>query len=665
MTTDTICSSDSVANSHSQSQHQSELSDSSSRAAIGLRSPDQSVRRKYLLILSLGALGVVFGDIGTSPLYALRECFSGAHGIPLSPDNVLGVVSLIFWALIIEISLKYLLFVMRANNRGEGGVLALMALVAHPQRPMHKSDRRRIFILIGLFGAALLYGDGIITPAISVLSAVEGLKVATTSFERLIVPITVAILCLLFAVQNRGTAKIGAIFGPIIFLWFITIALLGVAAIVRMPGVLWALSPLPAARFLIHNGWHGFIVLGSVFLAVTGAEDLSVDMGHFGRRPIQLGWFCVALPALVLNYFGQAALLIQSPSAIENPFYRLVPGWGLYPMVAIATLSTVIASQALISGAFSITSQAIQLGCLPRMSVTHTSSREIGQIYVPLVNRALLLMTILLVVAFGSSSKMAAAYGIAVSTAMIITTVLTYFVAREVWKWSTPLAASVSGFFLFVDMAFFVANGLKLHDGGWIPLAMAGFIFTLMTTWRSGRQLLARRLRAQTAPFERFRENMRIDPPIRVPGTAIFMTGNIENTPPALVHNLRHNKVLHQTVVLLMVRIEESPYVEEVERVRVETLENNFSRMIVSYGFMESPNVPSILAQADRYGIEFDTRNITYFLGRETVLATEAEGMAIWREQLFSFMTRNAERATTYYNIPADQVIEIGLQIEI
>ena len=627
--------------------------------------PVEQQSRRYLLAMTLGALGVVYGDIGTSPLYALRECFSAEHGIPVLRENVLGVVSLIFWALIIEISLKYIVFVMRADNKGEGGVLALVALTARPQHPMEARDPRRYLLLLGLFGAALLYGDGVITPAISVLSAVEGLVVATPAFAPFLIPITVLILCGLFAVQHGGTARIGKFFGPIIVTWFFVIGLLGFISVIQHPGVLVGVNPYYGFKFFLSNGTHGFVVLGSVFLAVTGGEALYADMGHFGKRPISNGWFFVVLPALTLNYFGQAALLISEPDAIESPFYRLAPSWALYPLVLLATVSATIASQALISGAFSLTKQAVQLGCFPRLSIKHTSSREIGQIYVPLVNRGLLIMTIALVIGFGSSSKMAAAYGIAVSVGMVITTIMTYFAARQLWNWSVAKAAGIFGAFLVIDLAFCAANAAKIHDGGWVPLAICGAIFTLMTTWRLGRQILARRLRAQTAPFERFRENIKTNPPFRVPGTAIFMTGNIDGTPPALVHNLRHNKVLHQTVVLLMVRIEEAPHIEPAERVTVEKMDSNLYRMTIRYGYMQTPDVPAILAQRDEYGIDFDTSNITYFLGRETVLATEAEGMAIWREKLFAFMTRNAERATTFYCIPSDQVIEIGLQIEL
>lgn len=626
--------------------------------------------KNYLLLLTLGALGVVFGDIGTSPLYALRECFhtphNATHGLdPSNPLNILGVLSLIFWALILEIALKYLCFVMRADNKGEGGVLALMALAAHPQSPMAPKDKRKILILLGLFGSALLYGDGIITPAISVLSAVEGLKIATSVFDPYVIPITITILILIFSVQQKGTGKVGIVFGPIILLWFSVLGLLGVWNIFYRPDVIRAVNPYYAWHFLLENGHAAFIAMGSVFLAVTGGEALYADMGHFGKKPIRIGWTYVVLPGLVLNYFGQGALLLNNPELISNPFYLMAPSWGLIPLVILATLATVIASQALISGAFSLTRQAVQLGCLPRLTIKHTSSQEIGQIYVPLVNNGILFCTILFVLSFKTSSAMAAAYGIAVSTTMIITTVLIFFVSLKLWKWSLPKAILTSGVFLLIDLVFFSANVLKIKDGGWVPLAFGLFVFTLMATWRTGRQILARRLRSQTVPFDRFRENIKAHPPIRVPGTAIFMTGNIDGTPPALIHNLRHNKVLHQTVVLLMVKIEETPYVNEETRVSLESLENNLYRLTIRCGFMETPDVPAITEKENRYNLPFDKSNITYFLGRETVLATEAEGMAIWREKLFSLMTRNAARATTYYCIPSEQVIEIGLQIEI
>ena len=628
-------------------------------------SESDSQSNRYMLGLVLGALGIVYGDIGTSPLYAMRECFHHGSSISPTPENVLGVLSLILWAIIIEVSIKYILFVMRADNRGEGGVLALMALAAHPHKPVARGDVRRYLIILGLFGSALLYGDGIITPAISVLSAVEGLRIATSSFDDYVIPITLFILFCLFSVQKHGTAKMGRIFGPIILVWFFTIAVLGAAQMFKELSVFRAFDPRYGLDLLFSHHWHGFMVLGSVFLAVTGGEALYADMGHFGKRPIRLGWFYVALPALVLNYLGQAALLLSDPTAVDNPFYRLAPSWMLYPLVVIATMATVIASQALISGAFSLTRQAVQLGCLPRMTILHTSSQEIGQIYVPLVNKGLLIATMLLVVTFKSSSAMAAAYGIAVSMTMVITTLLTFFVAREQWKWSLRKAGCISGVFLLFDLAFFAANAAKIHHGGWVPLVIGAAIFTLMATWRSGRQILALRMRQQTTPLDRFREVVRETKPLRVPGTAIFMTGNANTIPAAMLHNHRRNKVLHQTIVLLTVQIAEAPYVPDEGRVVSENMGDGFYKLVIQSGFMEATDVPAILAQSQKYKIEFDQSDLTFFLGRETVLATEAEGMAIWRENLFALMTRNAERATSYYCLPSDRVIEIGLQVEI
>lgn len=619
----------------------------------------------YLLVLTLGALGVVYGDIGTSVLYALRECFHGEHALVLNRENLLGVLSLIFWSLISVISIKYLYVVMRADNKGEGGILALMALAAHPQSPQTDKTKRRYLVLIGLFGSALLYGDGIITPAISVLSAVEGLAIINPLFGNYILGITIFILVLLFLAQKQGTAKIGNFCGPIIIIWFLTISLLGICGIMKDLSVLAAINPLHGIQFFLRNGWQGFVTLGSVCLVITGGEALYADMGHFGRKPIKLGWYYLVLPSLLLNYFGQGALLLTQPELRDNPFYNLAPSWALLPLVIIATLATIIASQALISGAFSITKQAVQLGCLPRLEIRHTSSREIGQIYVPLVNTGLLVLTIFLVVGFRSSSNMAAAYGVAVSLTMLITTILTYVVARERWGWNLLKSVIVFGIFLIIDFAFFSANIIKIHHGGWFPLVIGGTILTLMLTWRTGRQILARRIRAQTFPLDRFREEVQKNPPLRVPGTAIFMTGNMDGTPAALIHNLKHNKILHQTVVILSVKLEEVAYLSDEGRVTVENLENNFYKIMIRYGFMETPNVPAIISQKEKYNINIDTNNITYFLGRETILATETEGMAIWREKIFAFMTRNAERATTYYRIPSDQVIEIGLQIEI
>ncbi len=620
---------------------------------------------KYFALLTLSAIGVVFGDIGTSPLYAMRECFGGSHGIPPTHENVFGVLSLITWALIAEVTLKYIYFVMRADNRGEGGVLALMALAAHPQRKMRRNDKRKYLISLGLFGAALLYGDGVITPAISVLSAVEGLNVATHIFEPYIVFITIVILVTMFCFQYRGTDKIGKAFGPIIVTWFLTLGTLGFAEAIKHPDIFGALNPFLGLKFLLTHGWHGFLMLGSVFLVVTGSEALYADMGHFGRRPIIWGWTSVVLPGLLLNYYGQGALLLSEPASASNPFYLLAPSWFLYPLVVLATMATVIASQALITGAFSMSRQAVQLGCLPRLAVKHTSSTEIGQIYVPFINRMLLIATIVVVLLFRTSSNLVAAYGIAVSMTMVITTFFTYFVARELWGWSVLRATLVSGTFLLIDLTFFAANALKIAQGGWVPLVLAIIIFTVMTTWRTGRKILARRLRDQTVPLEKFLDDTLQKQPIRVPGTAIFMTGNLDGTPPALIHNLRHNKILHEKVVLLMVSIEEVPHYPDEERLEVRKIEGGFYRVLIRCGFMETPDVPFILSRGPSYGVDFDLSNVTYFLGRETILASEKQGMAIWREKLFAFMSRNAERATMYYCLPTDKVIEIGLQVEL
>jgi len=550
-------------------------------------------RGKYLALLSLTALGIVYGDIGTSPLYAVRESFLPSHGLAVTPANVLGVLSLIFWSLIVVISIKYLVFVLRADNRGEGGILALAALCT----PMGIRQRggRRGLIMLGLFGTALLYGDGAITPAISVLSAVEGLEVATPFFEPYIIPITIVILVLLFAAQRQGTARVGRVFGPVTLLWFATLAVLGIRQILQEPGVLAAASPVHGFSFFVENGWRGFVVLGSVFLVVTGGEALYADMGHFGRRPIRVAWFVVVLPALLLNYFGQGALLIHSPTAAENPFYRMAPSWALYPVVGIATAATVIASQALISGAFSLTMQAVQLGYLPRVAIDHTSAREFGQIYIPGVNWALMVACIGLVLGFRSSSNLAAAYGVAVTTTMVITAVLLFVVARERWRWSLPLAALMAGFFLAIDVAFWAANLIKIPHGGWFPLVVGAVIFGLMTTWQRGRGILTDRIGAGLLPAELFLRDIEAKAPPRVPGTAVFMYSNPAATPPAL-HNLKHNKVLHERVVFLAVETGEAPHVEAENRARIEDLGVGFYRVRLSYGFMDEPNVPAALA---------------------------------------------------------------------
>ncbi|MBI1875241.1 MAG: potassium transporter Kup [Acidobacteria bacterium] len=615
-----------------------------------------------LLSLSLAALGIVYGDIGTSPLYALRECFSGSHSVEATEANVLGILSLIFWSLVIIVSIKYLTFVMRADNRGEGGILALMALARPPAAPRH---RQALLVGLGLFGAALLYGDGIITPAISVLSAVEGLRIATPLFEPYVLPITIVILVLLFMVQRRGTSGIGAVFGPITFIWFVVLAGLGASWVAREPHVLAAIDPIHGVAFFAQNRWHGFLVLGAVFLVATGSEALYADMGHFGKRPIRLTWFVIVLPALLLNYFGQGALLLHDPAARVNPFYHLSPAWALYPMVLLATVATVIASQAVISGAFSLTRQAVQLGYSPRMEIAHTSSQEIGQIYVPQINWALMLATIGLVLGFKTSSNLAAAYGVAVTTTMVITTLLAYVVARRVWKWRIVLAVGVTATFLVVDLAFFGANILKVEQGGWFPLAVAAIIYLLMSTWKAGRSILAARLREAAIPFDVFWAQITRNPPPRVPGTAVFMVGNPAGTPFPLLHNLRHNKVLHEQVVLLTILTEELPHVADKDRVRIDALGQRFYRVTVHSGFMEDTSVPELLAGIDEAGLKIDLEQTTYFLGRETLIATSRPGMAVWRERLFAFMSRNAVPATAFFRLPPERVVELGVQVEL
>ncbi len=622
-----------------------------------------SIQKSPLAALTLGALGVVYGDIGTSPLYALRECFHGTHGIELSDANVFGVLSLILWALILVISIKYLAFVMKADNKGEGGILALMAL-AHVNK---RGDSRKsigIVTILGLFGASLLYGDGIITPAISVISAVEGLKVATPLFDAYVLPITVVILTTLFFFQKRGTAHMGKAFGPIILIWFITLGLLGLRGIMNETRILEAVNPKFGIGFLLENGWHGLVVLGSVFLVVTGGEALYADMGHFGRKPIQLGWFLVALPALVLQYFGQGALLLQNPAAASNPFYLLSPNWALYPLVMLSTAATVIASQALITGAFSLSQQAIQLGFLPRMVVKYTSAREMGQIYIPFINWALLIGTLFLVFEFQTSANLAAAYGIAVTATMVITTLLTYIVMRYRWKWKTYIVAPLISFFLIIDLAFFGANAIKVLEGGWFPIAIGFIILTLMLTWKQGRMILSERLLAASTPLATFMRDSVPRVRARIPGASVFMTATSQGTPPALLHNVRHNMVLHETVLLLTIQTIEQPYTSNEERLQVEAIGNGFHRIIALYGFMETPNVPEILGGCSQLGLPLDPQSTTFFLGRETIIATENPGMAVWREKLFAFMSRNALRATDYFQIPSHQAIEIGTVVE-
>lgn len=624
--------------------------------------PENETRR-YMATLSVAALGVVYGDIGTSPLYALKECFFGPHAMIPTPGNVLGVLSLIFWSLVVVVSVKYLAFVLSADNRGEGGILALMALT-HPgggpgRRP------RYVVLLLGLFGAALLYGDGVITPAISVLGAVEGLTVAQPGLAGWVVPLTVVILVGLFLLQQRGTGGIGAIFGPVMFVWFATIALLGLVAIVQHPEVLGAIGPWHAVDFFMRNRLAGFLILGSVFLILTGAEALYADMGHFGARPIRLVWFTLVLPALLLNYFGQGALLLADPSAAANPFYHLAPGWGQYPLVALATAAAIIASQAVISGAFSLTRQAVQLGYSPRVSVEHTSSQEIGQIYIPSVNWWLMVVTIAVVLGFRSASGLAGAYGVAVTSTMVITTLLLHVVSREVWGWSRTRATLVAAGFLIIDLSFFAANIVKIPQGGWLPLLIAAGIYTLMATWKTGRQILSKRLQEKSVPLKILMGDLAADPPQRVPGTAVFMSGNPGGTPPALVHNLAHNKVLHEKVIFLTVITEEVPHVPATERVTVKHMGKGFHEVIARYGFMEDPTIQDVIEHCKAKRLVIQLEGTTFFLGREELISTDRPGMARWRERLFAFMSRNALRATAFFQIPTTQVFEVGAQVEL
>ena len=642
--------------------------------------PSHGHGRTAVAALSLAALGVVYGDIGTSPLYALKECVHGPHAVAATPANVMGLLSLMVWSVVLVVSVKYLTFIMRADNQGEGGILALLALIPERASGKRKLGRLSMLTALILFGAALLYGDGIITPAISVLSAVEGLEVATTSLTSAVVPLTVAILIGVFAIQKRGTSSIGRLFGPIMVLWFTVIAALGVKAIVAHPGVLAALSPHYAVSFFTRNGFHGFAILGSVVLCVTGGEALYADMGHFGRRPIRIAWYGLVLPALVLNYFGQGAQLIAASDEaravlVKNPFYSLAPsGSWVYPLVALSTAATIIASQALISGAFSLTRQAVQLGYLPRVTIKHTSSETEGQIYIPSVNWALALGCIGLVLAFKASSNLAAAYGIAVTGTMAITSIAFYVVARERWQWSQLKAGALVAAFLVVDLAFFGANALKFLDGGFVPIAIAIAIFFSMRVWKRGRALLAQHFTKAATPLDSFLESIgkgtfeqsseRL-PVARTPGVAVFLTSSSSGTPPLLLHHVRHTLALHATVLLVTVTTEGVPRVVG-DRFTIEPLAHGFYRVGIRVGFMETPDVPRALnALVARHDLGFSTKQITYYLGRETLLATSHGEMGQREEQLFAFLTKNSQNATRYFAIPPERVVEIGMQIDL
>ena len=635
---------------------------------------------KRLAILSLTALGIVYGDIGTSPLYSLQQCFtSKEHTLPPTPANVFGILSLIIWLLVLVVAVKYIVFIMRADNRGEGGILALLALILQQARRHADSHRRTLLIALGLFGAALLYGDGIITPAISVLSAVEGLNVATTAFQPYIVPLSMIILFALFTLQRFGTGRVGFGFGPIMALWFLCIGCLGLAAIVREPRVLFALNPWHGVDFFVANGRTGFLTLGAVVLAVTGAEALYADMGHFGKRPIRIAWFSLVLPALLLNYLGQGALLLRNPAAVSNPFYLLAPRVLLIPLVVLATIATVVASQALISGAFSLMQQSVQLGYSPRVTVVHTSAHEAGQIYIPEVNRILAVGCLLLVVTFRSSASLGAAYGIAVTGTMAITSLLFFVVARYRWNWSLWHIVPITLGFLAIDVSLFAANAIKIAYGGWVPIVIAIVVFTLMSTWKTGREMLNQALHAGSLPLDLFLSDVARRKPPRVPGTAVFMTSSNAGVPVVLLHHLKHNKVLHEQVILMSVVTLEVPEIKSEERVSVERLEHGFYRVTAQYGFMESPNVPEILHRARESGIKAKPNDTTFYLGRERIILADGEQkpgtrrapkdadvprMARWRKTLFVVMTRNARSATEFFGIPPNRVVELGAQVE-
>ena len=610
----------------------------------------------------LGAIGVVYGDIGTSVLYSVKEVFGGGH-VPFTPDNVHGILSLFFWTLTVIVSLKYVTLVLRADNHGEGGLVAMLALAA--QTVKDQPRLRKWLLLVGIFGTCLFYGDGVITPAITVLGAVEGLEVISPHFKKYVVPITLVVLLLLFMVQKRGSASIGRYFGPVMVVWFVAISALGIFNIADNPRILWAINPFYALRFIFEHPGITFIILGAVVLCVTGAEALYADMGHFGRRPIRVTWFSVVMPALTLNYFGQGALLLKNPAAVKNPFFMMAPDWALVPMVLLATLAAVIASQALISGAFSVTKQVIQLGYLPRLRILHTSVQEAGQIYLPFVNWGLFALIVLAVVMFKSSSALASAYGIAVTTDMLITTMLTFFVIRNAWRMPLALSLAATAFFFVVDFAFWASNLLKLLDGGWFPLVIASGIFLLMKTWEDGRRLMRAALANDALALPAFLESVFISPPLRVSGTAVFLNAESGTVPNALLHNLKHNKVLHAQNLFVTVHNHEVPWVEEEERVKVQALEHDSWQIDLHYGFMDDPDVPRALALLRGCGCEVEPMSTSYFLSRESVIPTVGTGMAPWREKLFAQMHHNASGAADFLKLPSNAVVELGSKVEI
>jgi len=616
---------------------------------------------KRFAALALAALGVVYGDIGTSPLYAVKEVFAGNHPIPVTDSNIYGSLSLFFWALVIVVSIKYVSFIMRADNRGEGGIMALIALALHTAQD--KPRQTRLIMIFGVLGAAMFYGDGMVTPAISVLSAVEGLEIITPAFKSFVIPITMVVLFVLFFVQRRGTATVGAFFGPVMMLWFTVLALLGLHNIVAHPAILLAINPLYGVEFLLENKAMSLVAMGNVVLAVTGAEALYADMGHFGRKPISRAWFAFVLPALVLNYFGQGALILVEPEAAKNPFFLSAPDWALIPLVALATLATVIASQAVISGAFSVTRQAMQLGFVPRMEVQHTSEKEQGQIYLPAVNWGLMVAVMILVLGFKSSNNLAAAYGIAVTGDMVITSILATVVVAKVWKWGWVKAGLLFACFLSVELVFLAANILKIPDGGWFPLVAGMGVFILMMTWKRGRQLLSERLKGERLELSMFLDSLGSSMPTRVAGTSVFLNADPKGVPHALLHNLMHNKVLHERVVLLSVQFFDVPYVPDIDRVEVRSLKENFWSVIIQYGFKDDPNVPAALDLCADAGLEFSALETSYFIGRETLIPRLGSEMAFWREKIFIAMFRNAGSATAFFKIPSNRVVELGTQV--
>ena len=617
--------------------------------------------RKQQAALALAALGVVYGDIGTSPLYTMKEVFAGIHPIPLVPENILGILSLILWSLIVVVSIKYVVFIMRADNRGEGGIMALIALALHGAKGNRK--QQRMIMLAGLLGAGMFYGDGMVTPAMSVLSALEGLNVATPALQPFVIPLTLAILFFLFYFQRRGTASVGALFGPVMMVWFSTLGLMGLYNIAASLEVLKAVNPVYAIRFLIENRGVAVVAMGAVVLAVTGAEALYADMGHFGSRPIRQAWFGFVLPALVLNYFGQGALLLADPSVVDNPFYHMAPDWLLLPLVGLATLATVIASQEVISGAFSVSRQAMQLGFLPRFEVQYTSEKQQGQVYLPGVNWGLFVAVVILVLGFKSTNNLAAAYGIAVTGDMVITSILATIVAAKTWGWGWPRAMGLFAVFLAVELTFLFANVLKIPDGGWFPLAAGSIVFLLMSTWKRGGQMLTERTSGEAIELETFIDALLVSMPSRVPGNAVFMTSNNERVPNAMLHNLMHNKVLHERVLVVSVQVFDVPYVPEIDRVEIHKLKGDFYRVNVQYGFKDEPDIPAALALCESQGLPINMMETSFFLGRATLVPKHGSEMVFWREKLFVFMFRNASSATSFYKIPTNRVVELGTQV--